>query len=144
MVKWVVGSKMNSKEITHKVRILVVDDDPVVNELIQTILREERQGWEISSARDGQEAIELVHENPPDLIILDVMMPGINGLEVCRRVTSQFPIPIIMVSGDCDVDTRSKCLSAGAEDFIFKPFRATELVGCVKEVLCGKHADEYS
>jgi DNA-binding response OmpR family regulator len=144
MVKLVDGYKMNNEEITPQVRILVVDDDPVVNELIQIILREEHQGWEISSAKDGQEAVEFVHEKPPDLIILDMMMPGMNGLEVCRRVTSQFPIPIIMVSGECDVDTRSKCLSAGAEDFIFKPFRAIELVVSVKGVLHGKHVDEYS
>ena len=141
MIKWVVGSKMNTEEIAPLVRILVVDDDPAVNELIQTILREERQEWEISSARDGKEAIELVWESPPDLVILDMMMPGINGLDVCRLVTGQFPIPIIMVSGDSDPDNRYKCLDAGAVDFIPKPFQVTQLIGCVNGILCSRRID---
>ena len=120
-----------------QVKILVVDDDPVINELIQVTLREE--GWEISSARDGEEAISIVHEKLPDLIILDMMMPRMNGLEVCRHVTSMFPIPIIMVSAQCDMDTKVRCLNVGAEDYITKPFRAAELINRVKVVLRGRN-----
>lgn len=120
-----------------RVRILVVDDDPAINKLIQVILREE--GWEISSARDGKEAIRIVHEKLPDLIILDMMMPRMNGLEVCRHVTSMFPIPIIMVSAQCDMDTKARCLNVGAEDYITKPFRAEELINRVKVVLRGRN-----
>lgn len=116
-----------------KVRILVVDDDPAINELIQITLRDE--GWETSSARDGKEAIRIVHEKPPDLIILDMMMPKMNGLEVCRHVTSLFSIPIIMASAQCDVDTKIRCLDMGAEDFIVKPFHASELVDRVNAAL---------
>jgi DNA-binding response OmpR family regulator len=116
-----------------RVRILVVDDDPVINKLISDILQEE--GWEIYSAQDGEEAIRMVHENPPDLIILDLMMPKINGLEVCRHVTDLFQIPIIMISGQCDTDTKVKCLNMGAEDFITKPFSVVDLIHRVKTVL---------
>jgi two-component system alkaline phosphatase synthesis response regulator PhoP len=136
-----VNSKKSSEEIIPKVRILVVDDNPAINELIQVTLREESQEWEILSAQDGEEAIGIVHEKPPNLIILDMTMPRMNGLEVCRRVTSQFTIPIIMVSGECDADTKSKCLNAGAENFIYKPFRALELISCVNELLCGKNSN---
>ena len=116
-----------------RVRILVVDDDPVINKLISDILQEE--GWEIYSARDGEEAIRMVHENSPDLIILDLMMPKINGLEVCRHVTDLFQIPIIMISGQYDTDTKVKCLNIGAEDYITKPFSVEELIHRVKTVL---------
>lgn len=119
-----------------QVRILVVDDDPVINELIQIILREECRGWQISSARNGEEAIKIVHEKLPDLIILDMMMPRVNGLEVCYHVNSLFPIPIIMVSGECDMDTQARCLDAGASAYITKPFRTSELISRVTEFLC--------
>jgi len=118
-----------------QVRILVVDDDPAINKLIQTILREEGQGWEISSARDGEEAIRIIQEKLPDLIILDMMMPKMNGLEVCRYVTSQFQIPIIMVSGECDSDTKAKCINAGAEDYITKPFPLAQFIDRVKDIV---------
>ena len=118
-----------------QVRILVVDDDPAINKLIQTILREEGQGWEISSARDGEEAIRIIQEKLPDLIILDMMMPKMNGLEVCRYVTSQFQIPIIMVSSECDSDTKAKCINAGAEDYITKPFPLAQFIDRVKDIV---------
>ena len=132
---------MGSEEIIPQVRILVVDDDPSINELIQAILREECQGWEISSARDGEEAIGIVHKKPPDLIILDMMMPIINGLDVCRYVTSRSSVPVIMVSGECDADTRCRCLDAGAVAYITKPFRTSELINHVKAVLCGRNPE---
>lgn len=116
-----------------RVRILVVDDDIAVNRLIRAILQ--NHGWEVSSAHDGEEAIRMVHEGLPDLILLDMMMPKLSGLEVCRHVTSLFRIPIIMVSAQFDLDTKAQCLSAGAQDFIIKPFRTEELVNRVQEVL---------
>lgn len=116
-----------------RVRILVVDDDIGVNRLIRAILQNE--GWEVSSAQDGEEAIRMVHEALPDLIILDITMPKISGLEVCRHVTGLFRIPIIMVSAQFDLDTKAQCLSAGAQEFLNKPFRAEELVSRVKAAL---------
>ena len=120
-------------EILRQIIIMVVDDDNAINELIRIALQDE--GWETISARDGEEAIRIIHENQPDLIILDMMMPIINGLEVCRHVTSLFPIPIIMVSAQCDMDTRVRCLNMGAEDHITKPFGTAELINRVKAVL---------
>ena len=125
-----------------QVRILVVDDDVAVNRLIGAILQNE--GWEISSARDGEEAIRMVHESLPDLIILDMTMPKLSGLEVCRQVTSLFRIPIIMVSAQFDMDTKAQCLSAGAQEFVNKPFRMEELVNRVKAVLHRRNLREAS
>ena len=125
-----------------QVRILVVDDDVGVNRLIRAILQ--NQGWEVSSAQDGEEAIRMVHEVPPDLILLDMMMPKLSGLEVCRHVTSHFRIPIIMVSAQFDLDTKAQCLSAGAQEFINKPFGTEELVNRVKAVLQRRSLPEAS
>lgn len=122
-------------------RILVVDDDPAVNDLIQLVLREEGQGWDVSSAKDGEEAIRIVHEELPDLIILDMMMPRKNGLEVCRHVAGF--IPVIMVSGEGDLDIKGRCLDAGAAAFISKPFLISELISGVKEVLQHKSLTDF-
>lgn len=125
-----------------QVRILVVDDDIAVNRLIRAILQNE--GWETSSAQDGEEAIRMVHEDQPDLIILDMKMPKLSGLEVCRHVTGLFRIPIIMVSAQFDMDTKAQCLSAGAQEFVNKPFRTEELVNHVKAVLHRRNLPEAS
>ena len=125
-----------------QVRILVVDDDMGVNRLIRAILQ--NQGWEVSSAQDGEEAIRMVHEDQPNLIILDMKMPKLSGLEVCRQVTGLFRIPIIMVSAQFDLDTKAQCLSAGAQEFLTKPFRTEELVNCVKAVLHSRNLPEVA
>lgn len=70
----------------HQTSILVVDDDPSINELLKACL--EGEGWKTYSALDGDEAIKSVHENLPDLVILDIMMPGVNGIEVCRHIAA--------------------------------------------------------
>ncbi len=110
-----------------------MDDDVAVNKLIRAIL--ENEGWVVSSAQDGEEALKMVSKSVPDLIILDIKMPKISGLEVCRQVTGLFKIPVIMVSGNSDLDTQSQCLGAGAQGLVHKPFSAEELRNRVKAVL---------
>jgi len=123
--------------IMAQIRMLVVGDDAGLNALIQAALRFEGRetGWHILSAADGEEAMRIVHEKQPSLIILDLRLPKMNGLDVCRHVTGQFGIPVIMTSAERETDTRSKCLEAGARDYIAKPFRVGELVNRVKTIL---------
>ncbi|MDO8715936.1 MAG: response regulator [Dehalococcoidales bacterium] len=116
-----------------RARILVVDDNIALNRMILAILQNE--GWDVSSAYDGEEALRMVHERLPNLIILDMMMPKLSGLEVCRQVTALFKVPIIMVSAKLDPDTKAQCLSAGAQEFVNKPFSPEDLVNRVKAVL---------
>lgn len=122
--------------------VLVVDDDPVINELIKASL--EGEGWTIYSAHDGDEAIKLSHEKQPDLIILDIMMPGIDGVEVCRHIASTSSTPIIMLSALGGLNEKTKCLDIGADDYVTKPFQVEELISRAKAVLRRRHRNDNS
>ncbi|MBI4284967.1 MAG: response regulator transcription factor [Chloroflexi bacterium] len=113
--------------------ILVVDDDPSINQLLQACL--EGEGWKARAVLSGEQALRAVDEDPPDLIILDIMLPGISGIEVCRRISDAYLMPIIMLSARCDVRDKVTCLNAGADDYIAKPFSIDELTARVKAVL---------
>ncbi|MDO8715588.1 MAG: response regulator transcription factor [Dehalococcoidales bacterium] len=117
----------------HQTTILVADDDPSVSELLYTSLGGE--GWKLYSAFNGDEAIKAVHENTPDLVILDINMPGIDGIEVCRHIAATSRIPVIMLTAQTDLKDEEKCLSLGADDYITKPFRTGDLIARVKAVL---------
>ncbi len=116
--------------------ILVVDDVPVNIQLLTTYLASE--GYDILSARDGVEAIELVRKHLPDLILLDVMMPKMNGFEVCQVIKSDKDtmfIPVIMVTALNELEDKIKGMNAGADDFISKPFNKLELMVRVRSLL---------
>jgi len=117
-------------------KILVVDDIPLNVELQKTYLK--ASGYDVVEAMDGEEAIKKVEEEKPDLILLDVMMPKMNGFEVCQLLKNnpetQF-IPIIMVTALRDVEDRVRGIEAGADDFISKPFNKMELMARVKSLL---------
>lgn len=122
----------NSKSRT----ILVVDDLPVNIQLLRTYLSAE--GYQVISAKDGAEAIEQVQENHPDLILLDVMMPKINGFEVCKIIKSNKDtnfIPVILVTALNELEDKVKGIDYGADDFITKPFNKVELLTRVKSLL---------
>jgi DNA-binding response OmpR family regulator len=122
--------------IEMEAKILIVDDDPCLLRLVGYIL--EKEGYEIVTAMDGQEALEKVETENPDLVLLDVMMPGINGLEVCRQLRHQpetAGLPIIMLSARSKVSDRIAGLQAGANDYIAKPFDASEIVACIAALL---------
>jgi len=113
--------------------ILVVDDEPNITELARMYL--EQEGFRVEIARDGHEALNCIRARRPDLVVLDLMLPGVDGWEVCRRVRASSDIPIIMLTArDDDVD-KIVGLELGADDYITKPFNPRELVARVKAVL---------
>ncbi|PVE10418.1 response regulator transcription factor [Streptomyces scopuliridis] len=113
--------------------ILVVDDDPTVAEVVTGYL--ERAGFSVDRAADGPEALRLAAACPPSLVVLDLMLPGMDGLEVCRRLRAAAPVPVIMLTARGDEDDRILGLEIGADDYVTKPFSPRELVLRVESVL---------
>lgn len=113
--------------------ILVVDDEPRYVRLMEANLLPE--GYQVFKAYDGQKAVELVAENQPDLVLLDVMMPGLDGFQACERIREFSNVPIIMVTAKGEEQDRVKGLDRGADDYVVKPFSATELLARVRAVL---------
>ncbi len=114
-------------------RILVVDDEQSVTDLLAYNLR--KAHYEVLVAADGNEALHLAHESAPDLILLDLMLPGVDGLEVCRRLRQTSPVPIIMITARGEEIDRVLGLELGADDYVCKPFSVRELLARVKAVL---------
>ncbi len=115
-------------------RILIVEDEEAIRELIQYNL--EREGFRFSSVGTGEEAIQLSKSDPPDLMLLDLMLPGVDGLEVCRAVKKESEdIPIIMLTAKDDESDIVTGLELGADDYITKPFSPKVLVSRIKTVL---------
>ena len=113
--------------------ILVVDDDPNIGRLEQLYL--EKENYEVRTAADGNAAIAEFKRLPPDLILLDVMLPGADGYEVLKTVRRSGNIPVIMVTARGETFDKVLCLELGADDYITKPFDGKELVARVKAVL---------
>lgn len=118
---------------TLKQKILIVDDDSNIAELISLYLTKEC--FVCRTAGDGNEALTAVTEFHPDLVLLDIMLPGIDGYEVCRQIRHSSDIPIIMLSAKGEVFDKVLGLELGADDYIIKPFDSKELVARVKAVL---------
>jgi DNA-binding response OmpR family regulator len=114
-------------------KVLVVDDDAKTVELVKLYLN--RDGYRVLTAYDGNEALQLARENQPDLIVLDLMLPGISGLEVCRTLRAESDVPIIMLTALTTDDDRLTGLDLGADDYVTKPFSPRELAARVRAVL---------
>ena len=114
-------------------RILVVDDEPRYVRLMEANLISE--GYDVTKAYDGQSAVEMVADTQPDLVLLDVMMPGLDGFGACERIREFSSIPIIMVTAKGEEQDRVRGLDVGADDYIVKPFSATEVLARVRAVL---------
>ena len=114
-------------------RILVVDDEPLYIRLLKVNL--EAEGYQISSARNGEEALEVISQQMPDLVIMDVMMPKMDGITACIRIRQFSNVPIILLTALGDEQDRVTGLNIGADDYVVKPFSATELVARVRAVL---------
>lgn len=113
--------------------ILVVDDEPRYVRLMEANLLPE--GYQVIKAYDGQKAVDIVAERQPDLVLLDVMMPGLDGFQACERIREFSNVPIIMVTAKGEEQDRVTGLDKGADDYIVKPFSATELLARVRAVL---------
>ena len=114
-------------------RILVVEDDRTVAEVVARYL--EREGFVVESVGDGNEAMARADAQLPDLVVLDIMLPGLDGLEVCRRLRARAPIPVVMLTARGSEEDRVLGLELGADDYVSKPFSPRELTARVKAVL---------
>ena len=114
-------------------RVLVVDDDAKTVELVKLYLN--RDGYRVLTAYDGIEALRLAREGHPDLIVLDLMLPGMDGLEVCRTLRGESDVPIIMLTARTTDEDKLTGLGLGADDYVTKPFSPRELAARVRAVL---------
>ena len=125
-----------------KAHILIVDDDPRITDLLRRVLAYE--GYSVALAASGNEALTRALERPPDLIVLDIMLPGMDGLEVARRLrASGDNVPILMLTARDAVADRVKGLETGADDYLVKPFAPEELVARVKALLRRSQEERY-
>ncbi len=120
-------------ENMYKSKILIIDDDPKLNALLKDYLA--KFGFETTSAVDPVEGLRMIKRDQPDLIILDVMMPEMDGFEVCREIRNNYSIPVIMLTARGDVTDRVVGLELGADDYVPKPFEPRELVARIQTVL---------
>ena len=122
-----------------KSRVLVVDDDPALAEMLGIVLRGE--GFEPSFVADGDAALGAFRRERPDIVLLDLMLPGTDGLEVCRQIRAESGVPIVMLTAKSDTIDIVRGLESGADDYVVKPFKARELVARVRARLRPPLAD---
>lgn len=113
-----------------KARVLVVDDDLALAEMLGIVLRND--GFEVAHCADGAAALDMFRETRPDLVLLDVMLPGLDGIEVCRRIRRESGVPIVMLTARTDTVDVVVGLNAGADDYVLKPFKPQELTARVR------------
>jgi two-component system, OmpR family, response regulator MprA len=114
-------------------KILVIDDEERIRQFLQRGLTFE--GYRVETAAEGPEALDKVRDNPPDLVLLDLMLPGMDGVEVCRRIRSASDVPILMLTAKEAIEDRVAGLDAGADDYLVKPFSFDELLARVRALL---------
>ena len=128
--------------MTVRQSILVADDDPGVLDVVAFMLR--REGFEVEEQKDGESALAAARERPYDIVILDVMLPGMSGTEVCRALRSESDVPIVMLTArDAEID-RVLGLELGADDYVTKPFSAAELLSRVRAILRRRELDRVN
>lgn len=116
------------------IRVLTVDDEPAITELLSMALRYE--GWDVTTAHSGTTAVQAARETRPDVLVLDMMLPDFDGLEVMRRVRTEQPdVPVIFLTARDAVDDRIHGLTAGGDDYVTKPFSLEELVARLRGLL---------
>ena len=114
-------------------KVLVVEDDERIRTAVRLAL--ENEGWEVVEARSGEEALEIFPEADADIVLIDIMLPGIDGFEVCRTVRRQSDIPVVMVTARDDTHDVVAGLEAGADDYLTKPFAPKELSARIRALL---------
>ena len=120
-------------------KVLVVEDDENVLDVVQTWLS--REGYQVLAARDGKSGLELMEQNP-DLVILDIILPGLDGLSVCKKIRDISPVPILMLSARADTIDRVAGLEIGADDYLGKPFHPKELIARVRAMFRRQDLDK--
>jgi DNA-binding response OmpR family regulator len=123
-------------------RILVVDDEPSITELLAYNLQ--RNGFQVNVAEDGHQALRMARGDRPDLVVLDLMLPGLDGLDVCRALRREGSVPIIILTARDEEVDRVVGLELGADDYVTKPFSVRELVARIKAVLRRTATEETS
>jgi DNA-binding response OmpR family regulator len=113
--------------------VLVVDDDPKIRKLVRVNL--EKRGYTIRVASDGMEAINAVKHEMPDLVLLDIVMPGLSGIDVCLWIRTQSDVPIVVLSAYDEEDLMVRALDAGADDYVAKPFSYETLLARIRAVM---------
>jgi two-component system response regulator MprA len=119
--------------MNNTTRVLVIEDEERIRQFLQRGLTFE--GYRVDAASDGQTGLTMARENPPDLVVLDWMLPGIDGIEVCRRLRAAGPTPILMLTAKDSVADRVQGLDAGADDYLVKPFAFDELMARLRALL---------
>jgi two-component system response regulator MprA len=114
-------------------RILIIEDDEAILKFLRRGLAYE--GYQIDAAADGETGLGYARDHPPDLVVLDWMLPGLDGLEVCRRLRSGGPVPILMLTAKDHISDRVQGLDAGADDYMVKPFSLDELLARIRALL---------
>lgn len=114
-------------------RILIIEDEERIRSFLQRGLSFE--GYRVDAAADGQTGLDIARENPPDLVLLDIMLPGMNGIEVCKRLRAGSDVPILMLTAKETIEDRVQGLDAGADDYLVKPFAFDELMARVRALL---------
>lgn len=114
-------------------RVLIVEDDPTINQALTD--RFVAEGFEVSRAHDGPGAVAAHAEHSPEVVVLDLMLPGFDGLEVCRRIQAERPVPVLMLTARDDESDIIVGLGVGADDYLTKPFRMREVVARVRALL---------
>ena len=135
-----ISRDVNGKEGDGKPLVLVVDDDPHVAALARIHL--ERDGYRVAEANDGIRGLELARRERPSLVVLDLMLPGLDGFEVCRKLHLESMVPVIMLTARVEETDRLEGLDLGADDYMTKPFSPRELAARVRAVL--RRADRES
>ena len=113
--------------------VLIVEDDPNTVDLVQLYLR--RDGHKVLAALDGREGLRLAREAKPDLVVLDLMLPGLDGMEICRILREESDVPIVMLTARVEEEDRLAGLDLGADDYVAKPFSPRELAARIRAVL---------
>lgn len=122
-----------SEEMFNRRKVLIVDDDTKTVDLVQLYLK--RDGYKVLTAYNGNDALKMTLEGKPDLVVLDLMLPGMDGLEVCRRLREISDVPVIMLTARTTEEDRLSGLNLGADDYVTKPFSPRELAARVRAVL---------
>ena len=118
---------------TSRKRVLIVEDDRKTAEIVRLYL--EKDGYDVACSYDGRDGLEAVRASPPDLVVLDLLLPGMSGLDVCRALRSEFDVPIIVLTALSTEQDKLDGLNLGADDYVTKPFSPRELVARVRAVL---------